>query len=161
MNTVDATHLKNHLGSVLQQASLGPVAIERHGRVVAYLIPARATGTRSTRRRPPTAVHGWTRRDEDRATALCAGGDFRPSRWLRAGDPRLLAGIATMLASEHGFDRTRMLALAERLDPGMSTAANFARWLATSPVHAARFLPSLRARMRESQPGAPNPVRRK
>jgi hypothetical protein len=54
-----------------------------------------------------------------------------------------------MLASERGFDRPRMLALAERLHPGMSTPAVFGRWLAQAPVDAARFLPLLRQRKTE------------
>lgn len=81
---------------------------------------------------------------------LCASGDFRPSRWLRAGDPTTLAGVAVMLASQTDFDRARMLALAERLDPGMSKPARFGRWLAGSPILAARFLPMLEAAMREA-----------
>ena len=101
------------------------------------------------------AARRWSRNEEERALDLCAGGDFRPSRWLRAGDPRTLAGIAAMLASQEGFDRTRMLALAERLHPGMSKPGGFNRWLARSPVHAARFLPMLQARMRESTASPP------
>jgi hypothetical protein len=54
-----------------------------------------------------------------------------------------------MLASQDGFDRPRMLALAERLHPGMSTPAGFDGWLSSSPIQAARFLPMLRARMQE------------
>ena len=148
MDTVKATELKNRLGAVLERAALGRVAIERHGRVVAYLVPVpaakRASPNRSARREP-----GWSRLDEERVLELCAKGDFRPSRWLRAGDPRQLAGVAVMLASQEEFDRPRMLALAERLHPGMSTPAGFGRWLTKSPIQAARFLPMLRARMRE------------
>ena len=44
MDTVNATELKNRLGPVLARAELAPVAIERHGRVVAYLVPARPPG---------------------------------------------------------------------------------------------------------------------
>jgi antitoxin (DNA-binding transcriptional repressor) of toxin-antitoxin stability system len=149
MDTVDATHLKNHLGEVLEQATLGPVAIERHGRIVAYLVPAPirkpARGDRASE-----SERGWNRLDEERAIELCVGGDFRPSRWRRAGNPKTLAGVAAMLASDDRFDRTRMLALAEQLYPGMSTLGGFNRWLATAPVQAARFLPMLRARIQES-----------
>lgn len=147
VETVKATLLKNRLGAVLARAALGPVAIERHGRVVAYLIPpasvkARATGAREARGGPR-----WSRRVEERVVELCARGDFRPSRWLRAGDPRMLAGVAVMLASQDGFERTRMLALAERLQPGISAPDGFGRWLEHTPVQAARLLPLLRARM--------------
>lgn len=150
MQTVDATQLKNRLGAVLEQATLGPVAIERHGQIVAYLVPAlraKARGHDRTAQPEPK----WSRRDEERVVDLCVNGDFRPSRWLRAGDPRTLAGVAAMLASTEGFDRTRMLALAERLSPKMSTPRGFSRWLAGAPVQAARFLPMLRARIRESR----------
>ena len=146
METVNATHLKNRLGEVLARAALAPVAIERHGRIVALLVPPPAAKARlPAHRRAPR----WGRHDEARAVELCAKGDFRPSRWLRAGDARTLAGVAAMLASERGFDRTRMLALAERLHSGMSTAAVFGRWLAQTPVDAARFLPLLRQRKTE------------
>ena len=41
MKSVAATEAKNRFGRVLEQAMQGTVAIERHGRVVAYLVPAR------------------------------------------------------------------------------------------------------------------------
>ena len=148
VKTVDATQLKNRLGEVLEQATLGPVAIKRHGEVVAYLVPTLSTKAR-TPKRTAQPERRWSRRDEERAVELCAGGDFRPSRWLRAGDRRTLAGLAAMLASVEGFDRTRMLALAERLCPQMSTPGEFNRWLADAPVLAARFLPMLRAQVSE------------
>lgn len=153
MQTVHATALKNRLGEVLARAALGPVAIRRHGRIVALLVPPPAEKPRRSAARPSKSPR-WNRRAEERVIELCARGDFRPSRWLRAGDARTLAGIATMLASEHGFERTRMLALAERLHPGMTTPATFNRWLARTPVHAARFLPQLAARLREPEPAA-------
>ena len=148
MDSVNATQLKNRLGAVLRSAALGPVAIVRHGRVVAHLVPPPSAAAR----RAPTqdkTPRRWTRREEERVVELCARGDFRLSRWLRAGDPRTLAGVAVMLASQEGFDRARMLALAGRLDPGMSKPGRFGRWLAGSPIQAARFLPMLDARMHE------------
>jgi antitoxin (DNA-binding transcriptional repressor) of toxin-antitoxin stability system len=152
MEIVKATELKNRLGAVLERATLGRVAIERHGRVVAYLVPVpiRRKGAPPNRKARPEP--GWSRLDDERVLELCARGDFRPSRWLRAGNPRQLAGVAVMLASQDGFDRTRMLALAERLHPGMSTPAGFSRWLTESPIQAARFLPMLHARMQEHAP---------
>ena len=151
MDTVRATLLKNRLGEVLKRAALGPVAIERHGRVVAYLIPPAAAPKKT---RPSRPSPRWTRREEERVIALCASGDYRLSRWLRAGDPRTLAGVAVMLASQEEFDRSRMLVLAEGLYPGMSTAKKFDRWLARTPVKAARFLPMLKARMRDREKGS-------
>jgi len=85
-------------------------------------------------------------RECDRAEE--SSGDLRPSRWMRAGDRRLLAGVAVMLASQREFDRMRLLALAERLFPGMSTADEFGKWLEQSPVKAARLLPMVRQEMR-------------
>jgi antitoxin (DNA-binding transcriptional repressor) of toxin-antitoxin stability system len=158
METVTATHLKNRLGEVLKRATLGPVAIERHGRIVACLVPPAAAKARAGKGKAQAlrSTPRWGRRDEERVIELCALGDYRPSRWLRAGDPHLLAGVAAMLASQEGFDRTRMLALAERLQPGMSTPEGFGRWLEHAPVQAARFLPLLRARMR-AQDSGPRP----
>lgn len=146
METVRATDLKNRLGQVLAKASLGPVAIERHGKVVAYLTPAGASAPppgNPERRRPSIG-----RAQEERLVELSASGDYRPSRWSRAGDPWLLAGLAVMLASQPEFDRYRMLALAERLHPGMSKVEQFGPWLERSPLRPDRFLPMVRAAMR-------------
>lgn len=147
MDTVSATTLKNRLGEVLARAALVPVAIERHGRVVAYLVPP-ATSTKPVhRRRKAKGSSDLGRLAEERLVRLCASGDYRPSRWLRAGDPWLLAGVATMLASVEEFDRNRLLGLAERLHPGMSKSEEFGRWLESAPVQAARLLPMVRSTM--------------
>jgi len=153
MKTVPATELKNRLGAVLARAAFEPVAIERHGRVVALLVPPPAAKPRAQKRSalPPR----WSRHQEARVVELCAQGDFRPSRWRRAGDAHTLAGVAAMLASQEGFDRVRMLALAERLHPGMSAPVKFSRWLARSPVQAARFLPLVTARLRAAAAASP------
>ena len=150
METVNATTLKNRLGEVLARAALGPVAVERHGRVVAYLVPPEpAEPAGKEGKRGPFS--GLSRQAEERLLELVASRDFRPSRWQRAGDPWLLAGLATMLASVDGFDRPRLLVLAERLHPGMSRPEEFGRWLETAPVKAARFLPMVRSRMKLSE----------
>lgn len=149
MDTVTATHLKRRLGEVLDAVSFRPVAVERHGRVVAYLVSPSAVSPRkpSPSARRPDATTRWGRRDEERLVELCAARDFRPSRWARAGDPWFLAGVAATLASLPQFDRPRMLALAERLHPGMSGKDAFERWLAEAPLDPVRFLPLLTARM--------------
>ena len=146
MYTVNATELKNRLGPVLARAALEPVAIVRHGRVVAHLVPATEASPRRGRR-SAARPQGLSRKDEERLVSLCASGDLRPSRWLHAGDRRLLAGVAMMLASQPEFDRVRLLLLAERLAPGISTPEAFARWLEEAPVKAARLLPMVRAEM--------------
>lgn len=42
MKTFDATSAKNRFGQLLEACSHAPVAIERHGRVVAYLVAPKA-----------------------------------------------------------------------------------------------------------------------
>lgn len=146
MYSVNATALKNRLGEVLSRTRLGPVAILRHGRVVAHL-----TGVpepHAPRRPQDRARAGLSRAEEERLARLCATGDLRPSRWMRAGDRALLAGVATMLASQPEFDRLRLLALAETLSPGMTRPEVFGRWLERAPLKAARLLPMVRAELR-------------
>jgi prevent-host-death family protein len=151
MESVTATQLKNRLGPVLERAALEPVAVVRHGRVVAYLVPAlpapATPGARPARRK------ALSRAEEERLVDLCASGDLRPSRWLRAGDRVLLAGVATMLASQPESDRPRLLALAERLCPGMTLPAAFGKWLSSTHVRPARLLPMVRARRAERERG--------
>lgn len=152
MKTVPATHLKNRLGEVLREAALGPVAIERHGKVVAWLVPppqAVSAGGRVGRVKGAGGGEAYGRAEEERLLALCTSGDFRPSRWSRAGPPERMAGVAAMLGSMPGFDNVRMLALAERLHPGMSRPEVLGKWLAKSPVDPSRFFPMLEARMNE------------
>ena len=95
--------------------------------------------------------HQLYRRSEERLIELCANGDFRLSRWLRAGDTRTLAGVAAILASVEGFDRPRMLALAERLSPGMSSPHGFNQWLGGASVQVGRFVSMLRTRIAGSR----------
>lgn len=149
MDTVDATELKTNLGAVLARAAVGRLAIRKHGRVVAYLVPAREIDAprkpRQARLAPmPSSL---SRAEEERLLQLAASGDIRPSRWRRAGDPQLLAGLAMLLASLDLGDRDRLVALAERLWPGMSTLEVANAWLRRSPVKADRFVPMLRARL--------------
>lgn len=147
MNTVTATELKNRLGPLLATAQWAPVAIERHGKVVAYLVPAAPHQESRVRARVSRRAVSWTRAEEERLLELCASGDFRPSRWARAGDRDFLAGVAALLASLPEFPRPRMLALAERLSPGMNSVERFGDWLQNAPLDPARFVPMLRERM--------------
>jgi antitoxin (DNA-binding transcriptional repressor) of toxin-antitoxin stability system len=148
MQTITATDLKERLGEVLDLASLKKLAIERHGRVVAYLVPAHP---RTTPRRAPRVPRGegLTRAREHRLLELVASGDLRPSRWRRAGDARFMAGFAAFLASAEEGDRTRLFALAERLSPGAATAPAVRDWLHESGVDPSRFLRMLAARRAE------------
>jgi prevent-host-death family protein len=141
MQTVPATEVKNRFGAVLEQAMHGAVAIERHGRVVAYLVPARDYAGRAAEFPAP-----FGRAEEERLLELCASGSLEPSLWRRQGPAFFMAGVATMLASARGFPREALLALARELYPGMADTGTFARWLAGSPLRAARFVPMLRKR---------------
>lgn len=151
MHRITATALKTRLGEALARAATGPVAIERHGRVVAYLVPAQAE--RPLAPKAGTSRRGLSRAQEERLLKLCASRDFRLSRWARAGDRRTLAGVVAMLASVELFDRTKLFALAERLYPGMSSLEAYGEWLRTSAIRPDRFLPMLEARLRaQSRP---------
>jgi antitoxin (DNA-binding transcriptional repressor) of toxin-antitoxin stability system len=151
MQTVTATDLKQRLGEVLDLASVKELAIERHGRVVAYLVPAQAAARR--KREGPARVargEGLTRAREGQLLHLVAAGDLRPSRWRRAGDARFMAGFAAFLASVEEGDRGRLFALAERLFAGSSSPAAVREWLHESGVDPARLLPMLAARRSEA-----------
>ena len=80
---------------------------------------------------------------EEHLLALCASGDLEPRAWRALGPAFFMAGVAVMLASVSGFDRRRLLALAETLHPGSSLPEVFAIWLARGPVRPSRFLPML------------------
>ena len=144
MKTVAATEVKNRFGAVLEQAMHGAVAIERHGRVVAYLVPARdyAGPAEATAEFPGR----FGRTEEERLLDLCASGRLEPRLWRQHGAAFFMAGLATMLASARGFPREQLLGLARELYPGMADAGTFARWLEGSPLRAARFVPMLRKR---------------
>jgi hypothetical protein len=88
---------------------------------------------------------------EGRLADLCARGETDPDRWTELGSPFFMAGIAVMLAGAPGQDRSALLALAERLHPGASEPAVFARWLERSPVRPSRFLPIVNARARQAR----------
>ncbi len=148
MRTINASELKTNLGAVLSQAAVERLAVRRHGRVVVYLVPAHeveAPGKHKKKLEPmPKSL---SRIAEERLLQLAASGDMRPSRWRRAGDPQLLAGVALLLASLDLGDRNRLMALAEQLWPGMTRLEVANDWLRRTPVKADRFVPMLRARL--------------
>ena len=149
METINATELKTNLGGVLARAAVDKLAIRKHGRVVAYLVPARELEAPRKKQEPEHAPmpKSLSRTEEERLLQLAASGDTRPSRWRRAGKPQLLAGVAVLLGSLDLGHRERLLALAEQLWPGMSTLVVANEWLRHSPVKADRFVPMLRARL--------------
>jgi antitoxin (DNA-binding transcriptional repressor) of toxin-antitoxin stability system len=153
METINATELKTNLGGVLARAAVERLAIRKHGRVVAYLVPAREVETSCKTRGlgGVSMTKSLSRAAEERLLQLAASGDTRPSRWRRAGDPQLLAGIAALLGSLDLGDRERLFALAEQLWPGMSTLEVANEWLRHSPVKADRFVPMLRARLTQHE----------
>jgi predicted nucleotidyltransferase len=75
--TFDATSAKNRFGQVLEAAARGPVAIERHGRVVAYVVvpkdfpspPANLGESLAARMRAAGAVYATVFGSVSRATA--------------------------------------------------------------------------------------------
>ncbi|MGH8704631.1 MAG: type II toxin-antitoxin system Phd/YefM family antitoxin [Burkholderiales bacterium] len=142
MKTVTATWAKNRFGEVLADALRAPVALERHGRVVAYLVSAE-TYAAPEGEIPPSL----TRDDEARLLDFCAALRLDPVLWRAHGSPYFMAGVATLLASLSGLPRQALLDLAERLHPGMSRPEQFSRWLERSPLHATRFAPMLRERL--------------
>lgn len=150
MQIIDATELKTNLGDVLARAAVDKLAIRKHGRIVAYLVPARDVEQRQKQRqeRMPRSL---SRAQEERLLELAASGDTRPSRWRRAGPPQLLAGLAALLGSLDLGNRERLLALAEQLWPGMSTLEVANEWLRHSPIKADRFVPMLRARLEQQR----------
>ena len=88
---------------------------------------------------------------EGRLADLCAQDETDPDRWTELGPPFFMAGLAVMLAGAPGHDRSALLELAERLHPGASEPAVFARWLERSPVRPSRFLPVVKAHSRHGR----------
>lgn len=87
------------------------------------------------------------REEEDRLLELCASGSTDVGRWLRAGPPYFMAGLAVLVAGQADVDRKAMLMLAEALHPGMTSPEEYSRWLESSPLRPSRFLPMRRARV--------------
>ena len=85
---------------------------------------------------------------EERLADLVASGNYDANAWRAAGPRFFVAGLAVLAASLNGFDRRRLLALAEQLHPGSSRAEVLALWLKRSPVRPSRFAPMLRQRLR-------------
>lgn len=86
-----------------------------------------------------------TRDDEDRLRELVLGGELTASSWRLHGPPFFMAGLAVLLASSRGFDRARLLDLAETLHPGMSDPAVFNLWLQRTSLEPSRFFAQLEA----------------
>ena len=88
---------------------------------------------------------------EERLADLCARDETDPDQWTVLAPPFFMAGLAVMLAGAPGHDRSALLELAERLHPGASEPAVFARWLERSPVRPSRFLPIVMAHSRPAR----------
>ena len=87
---------------------------------------------------------------EAQLVQLAATRSTQPDEWRQFGPAFFLAGLAVMLASVGGFDRTKFLELAEALHPGAAEPRVFARWLAETPLPPSRFLPMLREEHRRA-----------
>lgn len=108
--------------------------------------PAQAAGRSADGHFPAEVNRDW----EERLVDLCARNETDADPWTALGPPFFMAGLAVMLAGAPGHDRSAMLELAERLHPGASEPAVFARWLERSPVRPSRFLPMVNAHSRLS-----------
>jgi hypothetical protein len=85
----------------------------------------------------------YGREEEQKLLDLCSEPEAELGRWRSAGPSFFMGGLAVMLASARGYDRSRYLGLAELLHPGITTPEVFSAWLAQSPVRPSRFLPML------------------
>jgi len=88
---------------------------------------------------------------EERLADLCAQDETDPNQWTALAPHFFMAGLAVMLAGAPGHDRSALLELAERLHPGASEPLVFARWLERSPVRPSRFLPIVKAHLRQAR----------
>lgn len=85
----------------------------------------------------------YGREEEGALLDLCSEREPHPDRWRSAGPSFFMGGLAVMLAGARGYDRSRYLALAEALHPGITEPEVFSAWLVQSPVRPSRFLPML------------------
>lgn len=85
----------------------------------------------------------YGRQEEEALLDLCSEHEPDPDRWRSTGPSFFMGGLAVMLASARGYDRSRYLDLAEALHPGITAPEVFSAWLAQSPVRPSRFLPML------------------
>lgn len=92
---------------------------------------------------PPHVPAKYGRQEEEALLDLCAEREPALERWRSAGPSFFMGGLAVMLASASGYDRSRYLDLAEALHPGITAPEVFSAWLAQSPVRPSRFLPML------------------
>jgi hypothetical protein len=82
--------------------------------------------------------------------SICASGTLDTAAWRILGPSFFMAGVAMMLASARGFDRTSYLHLAEALHPGISHPDIFNGWLARSPLQPSRFIAMLRTQVQHA-----------
>ena len=90
------------------------------------------------------------REDEERLVRLAASADLSAALWDHAGPRFFMAGFAVLLASLRGFDRPALLALADHLHVGSTSAGVFAVWLERSPLDTARLLSQLESWQRHA-----------
>jgi len=114
---------------------------------VQLVLADEATGPTTDDSHVPTTLD---RDAEARLLALAASGNLADATWAAAGPRFFMAGLAVMLAGEPGVDRRGLLALAERLHPGMTEPAVFTLWLDRSPLRPSRFLPLLEMERRHA-----------
>jgi len=153
MRTRDATAAKNRFGELLEDCARGPVAIERHGRVVAYVVgpaefraaPQRVEDVLAARLRAAGAVYatvfgsvarGQARRDSDIDVAVSFG--KRMSSDLRAAMIGIVAEASGRsvdlidLETAEGLILSRALGGTEILCDGVQTRRRMAERLLRS-----------------------------
>ena len=101
----------------------------------------------STPQGPGPFPDRFDREYEASILSICASGTLDTAAWRVLGPSFFMAGIAMLLASVRGFDRTSYLHLAEALHPGISHPDIFNGWLARSPLQPSRFIAMLRTQV--------------
>jgi DNA-binding phage protein len=104
---------------------------------------AKASASKSGERELRHMPAKYGREEEQKLLDLCWEPVADLRQWRAAGPAFFMGGLAVMLASARGYDRTRYLELAELLHAGVTTPEVFSAWLAQSPVRPSRFLPML------------------
>ena len=87
---------------------------------------------------------------ESRLLNLVASGNYDATAWCALGPAFFMAGLAVMLASRRGANRRALMVLGDALHPGMSHPDVFNAWLVRSPLKPSRFLPMVRAGVRDA-----------
>jgi PHD/YefM family antitoxin component YafN of YafNO toxin-antitoxin module len=114
MKSVSATSAKQNFGAALALAKKEPVAIERHGKTVAVLVPANEAPSRErnralARERQAAVEAGRLIRHQAIAIRLLKAGSEEASRLVKEALQRVKRWEDEQLCSQHFIDRWREL----------------------------------------------------